>query len=54
MFCIIWKINGEWSLFTNEVWLVEKEALEYAKRNNFKKNVEWKVDDYKNWFKPNV
>jgi len=50
MFCIIWKPKDVWELFTNEVWAFEKEALEYAKRNKFKKSIKWKVADYKDWF----
>lgn len=50
MYCIIWKINNSWQLFTNEVWLLRQEAVDYAKRNKFPKKVEWKIDDYKKWF----
>ena len=50
MYCIIWKINNSWQLFTNEVWLLRDEAVDYAKRNKFPKKVEWKIDDYKKWF----
>lgn len=53
MYCIIWKHNGKWQLFTNEVFLTEKEAQDYAVRNKFKKSVEWKIDNYKDWFKSN-
>jgi hypothetical protein len=54
MYCLVWKRNNEWELFTNEVWLLEKDAINYAKQNKFKKSIEWKVDDYKNWFKSNA
>jgi hypothetical protein len=53
MYCLIWKRNGNWELFTNEVWLHEKDARNYALQNKFKKSVEWKIADYKDWFKPN-
>jgi|TARA_R110001592_G_scaffold79031_1_gene236614 hypothetical protein len=44
MYCIIIKdSNDEWTVFTNEIWGTELEATDYAKRNNFKKNFEWKV-----------
>ena len=36
MYCIIWKKNGRWELFTNEVWMQESEAEDYGKRNKFK------------------
>jgi len=54
MYCLVWKRNNKWELFTNEVWLLEKDAINYAKQNKFKKSIEWKVDDYKNWFKSNA
>ena len=43
--------------FTNEVFQTEKDALEYGKRNNFKKNTDWKAIEYtranvsKYWYK---
>ena len=52
MFCIICRIDNTWKLFTNEIWLTEKEAIEYAKRN-FKKSDEYKIDNYQNWFNTN-
>ena len=48
MYCIIWKKNGKWELFTSEVWMQESEAEDYGKRNKFKKNIEWKVVPYDN------
>ena len=54
MYCLVWKRNNKWELFTNEIWLLEKDAINYAKQNKFKKSIEWKVDDYKNWFKSNA
>ena len=43
------KHNDTWRIFTNEIWDSEKEATDYAKRNKFKKSIEWKVVpfDYK-------
>ena len=43
MYCILWMRNDKWELFTNEIWDTEKEATEYAKRGNFKKQDKWKV-----------
>jgi len=43
MYCLIIKDNDTWRIFTNEIWDSEKEAIDYAKRNKFKKSVEWKV-----------
>ena len=40
------KNNDKWRIFTNEIWDSEKEATDYAKRNKFKKSVEWKVVPY--------
>ena len=42
MYSIIWLQNDVWQIFTNEVWQTEKEATEYANRNNFKKKDKWK------------
>ena len=46
MYCLIIKDNDKWKIFTNEIWYTEKEATDYAKRNKFKKSVEWKVVPY--------
>ena len=46
MYCLIIKVNDNWRIFTNEIWDSEKEATDYAKRNNFKKSIEWKVVPY--------
>ena len=40
------KDNDNWRIFTNEIWDSEKEAIDYAKRNKFKKSIEWKVVPY--------
>ena len=50
LYCVIWKRNEKWELFSNEVWLTEAEAMDYGKRNKFKKNIEWKVADAAEWF----
>ena len=53
MYCIIWKRNDKWELFTNQVFLTEDEALDFGKRSNIKQNkrkVEWKVADAAEWF----
>ena len=33
-------------MFSNEIWQTEQEALEYGKRNNFSKKIQWKVIEY--------
>lgn len=45
MYCLVYKdkTDATWHLFTNEVWQTRKDGEDYAKRNKFKKNVEWKV-----------
>ena len=48
MYCLIIKDNKDWRIFTKEVWIAEDEATDYAKRNKFKKNIEWKVVPYDN------
>ena len=50
MYCIIWKRNDKWELFSNNVFLLEEEALDWGKRNKFKKHQEWKVADAAEWF----
>ena len=46
MYCIIIKRNDSWTVFTNEIWESEEEARDYAKRNKFKKSIEWEVVPY--------
>jgi hypothetical protein len=48
MYCLIIKDNEDWRIFTNEVWMSKDEASDYAKRNKFKKNIQWKVVPYDN------
>lgn len=45
MYCLVYKdkTDATWHLFTNEVWQTRKDGEDYAKRNKFKKNLEWKV-----------
>tara|TARA_R100000353_G_scaffold40039_1_gene31806 strand:- start:114 stop:272 length:159 start_codon:yes stop_codon:yes gene_type:complete len=43
MYSLIWFRDNRWQIFTNEIWDTEKEAIEYAKRGNFKKKDKWKV-----------
>jgi len=53
MFCIIWKREDEWNLFTNQIFVTEAEALDFGKRSNIKykkKKVDWKVTDAAEWF----
>ncbi len=54
MYCIIWNKNNIWELFTNQVFILESEAIDFAQRSNIKykkKKVEWKVADAAEWFK---
>ena len=48
MYCLVIKDNEDWRIFTNEVWISKDEATAYAKRNKFKKNIEWKIVPYDN------
>ena len=50
MYCVIWKREGKWELFTTQVWMQEQEALDYGIRNKFKKKKEWKIADAAEWF----
>ena len=45
MYCLVYKDKSDpvWKLFTNVVWETRKEGEGFAKRNKFKKNIEWKV-----------
>ena len=48
MYCLIIKDNDTLRIFTNQIWDSEKEANDYAKRNKFKKNIQWKIVPYDN------
>lgn len=53
IFCIIWNKNNTWELFTNQVFVLENEAIDFAQRSNIKyknKKIEWKVADAAEWF----
>jgi hypothetical protein len=53
MYCIIWNKNNIWELFTNQVFILESEAIDFAQRSNIKykkKKVEWRVADAAEWF----
>ena len=53
IYCIIWNKNNTWELFTNQVFVLESEAKDFAQRSNIKynkKKVEWKVADAAEWF----
>jgi len=48
MYIILIKDNHRYKLYTNEIFTTEKETLDYVKRSKFKKNVEWKVEEFDN------
>ena len=53
MYCIIWKPEDKWELFTNQVFLMEEEAEDFAKRSNLKKygkKIPYKIADAAEWF----
>ena len=48
MYCILIKDNHRYKIYTNQIFTTEKETLDYVKRSKFKKNVEWKVEEFDN------
>ena len=53
VYCIIFKPEETWRLFTNQVFMTEAEALDFGKRSNIKynkKKIDWKVADAAEWF----
>ena len=53
IYCIIFKPEETWRLFTNQVFMTEDEALDFGKRSNIKykrKKIDWKVADAAEWF----
>ena len=46
MYIILIKDNHRYRIYTNEIFTTEKETLDYVKRSKFKKNVEWKVEEF--------
>ena len=36
VYCIIFKRNEDWILFTNQIFMTEAEALDFGKRSNIK------------------
>ena len=53
VYCIIFKRNEDWILFTNQIFMTEAEALDFGKRSNIKyknKKTDWKVADAAEWF----
>jgi hypothetical protein len=53
IYCIIFKPEETWRLFTNQVFVLKSVAIDFAKRSNIKykkKKVEWKVADAAEWF----
>jgi len=51
MYCILWTLKKEekWELFTNECFLHEKEAAEFANKQKSRKH-KFKVGKVKDWF----
>ena len=46
MYIILIKDNHRYRIYTNEIFTLEDEALDYAKRSKFKKNFKWKVEEF--------
>ncbi len=48
MYCILIKDkdNHRYRIYTNEIFTLEDEALDYVKRSKFKKNIKWKVEEF--------
>ena len=57
MYFIIHKPKDKYTSYTNEIFNTEKAAIDYGKRNKFKKNIQWKAVEYnaeninKYWYK---
>ena len=51
------KDQHKYTSFCNEIFNTEKAAIDYGKRNKFKKNIQWKAVEYnsenikKYWYK---
>jgi len=48
MYIILIKDNHRYRIYTNEIFTLEDEALDYAKRSKFKKDVIWNVEEFDN------
>ena len=46
MYIILIKDNHRYRIYTNEIFTLEDEALDYVKRSKFKKNIKWKVEEF--------
>ena len=48
MYFIIYKPidKHKYTSYTNEIFNTEKAAIDYGKRNKFKKNIQWKAIEY--------
>ena len=46
MYIILIKDNHRFRIYTNEMFDSEKVALDYVKRSKFKKNVNWKIEEF--------
>ena len=46
MYFIIHKPKDKFTSFTNIIFNTEDEAVDFGKRNKFKKNIQWKAVEY--------
>ena len=46
MYIILIKYYHRYKIYTNQIFTNEKETLDYVKRSKFKKDVEWKVEEF--------
>ena len=46
MYIILIKDNHRFRIYTNEIFTLYKDALDYAQRSKFKKNVNWKIEEF--------
>jgi len=47
IYCILWKRNGLYEMFTNQIFTHEKEAEDFAKRSGLKKKHDCKITEFK-------
>ena len=51
MYCILWSLKktDNWSLFTNQCFITEKDATEFASKQKSRKH-NFKIGKVKDWF----
>jgi hypothetical protein len=51
MYCIIWSLKKEdkWELFTNQCFMHEKDAAEFASKQKSRKHI-FKIGKVEDWF----